>query len=123
MKENKTIEFKKNWQDDYLKVVAAFANSDGGEIYIGVDDQGNPISLRNTKRLLEELPNKILGKLGIIASVDTTELNGKITNKEYQEINNCFRNTASNDLNILVSKDILKPTGKRGKGSYYVIAH
>ena len=47
---------------------------------------------------------------------------GKITNKEYQEINNCSRNTASNDLRRLVESDILKESGVKGAGSYYNIA-
>jgi ATP-dependent DNA helicase RecG len=46
----------------------------------------------------------------------------KITNKEYHEINNCSRNTATNDLRILVEKDVLKESGKKGAGAYYVIA-
>ncbi len=47
---------------------------------------------------------------------------GKITNKEYQEINICSRNTATNDLRILVEKEVLKESGKKGAGAYYVIA-
>jgi ATP-dependent DNA helicase RecG len=47
---------------------------------------------------------------------------GKITNKEYQEINRCSRNTASNDFKELTQKGILKESGKKGAGSYYVIA-
>jgi hypothetical protein len=43
--------------------------------------------------------------------------------KGYQETNKYFRNTATNDLTNLVEKGILKPSGKKGKGSYYVIAH
>jgi ATP-dependent DNA helicase RecG len=46
----------------------------------------------------------------------------KITNKEYQEINICSRNTATNDLRILVEKEVLKESGKKGAGAYYVIA-
>jgi len=46
----------------------------------------------------------------------------KITNKEYQKLNNCSRNTATNDLRILIEKNILKESGKKGAGSYYVIA-
>ena len=48
---------------------------------------------------------------------------GKITNKEYQDINSCFRNTASNDLANLVEKEILKASKKKGKGSYYALSH
>jgi ATP-dependent DNA helicase RecG len=47
---------------------------------------------------------------------------GKITNKEYQKINNCSRNTASNDLRRLVENHILKESGVKGAGSYYDIA-
>lgn len=47
---------------------------------------------------------------------------GRITNREYKEINQCSRNTASNDLKDLTKKRILNESGKRGAGSYYVIA-
>ncbi len=45
--------------------------------------------------------------------------NEKITNSEYQELNNCSRNTASNDLTELVKQDFLKPSGQKGAGAYY----
>jgi ATP-dependent DNA helicase RecG len=44
---------------------------------------------------------------------------GKISNKEYQTLNNCSRNTASNDLSELLDKSILISSGKRGAGSFY----
>jgi len=47
---------------------------------------------------------------------------GKITNKEYQKLNQCSRNTATNDLKGLTRKGIIKESGKKGVGSYYVIA-
>lgn len=47
---------------------------------------------------------------------------GKITNRDYQEINNCHRNTATRDLLELVAKKILKESGKKGAGAYYEIA-
>jgi ATP-dependent DNA helicase RecG len=46
---------------------------------------------------------------------------GKITNSEYQKLNDCSRNTASNDLTELVEKDILKTSGQRGAGAFYTI--
>jgi ATP-dependent DNA helicase RecG len=45
--------------------------------------------------------------------------NGKITNSEYQKINDCSRNTASNDLSELVEKELLKPSGQKGAGAFY----
>ena len=38
--ENKTTEFKREYVDDIKKTIVAFANSDGGTLYIGVNDDG-----------------------------------------------------------------------------------
>jgi ATP-dependent DNA helicase RecG len=46
---------------------------------------------------------------------------GKITNSEYQALNDCSRNTASNDLTELVDKDLLKPSGQKGAGAFYTL--
>ncbi|MBI5666350.1 MAG: DUF4062 domain-containing protein [Nitrospirae bacterium] len=69
----------------------------------------------------------VLEKIGLnerqLKAVKHVKERGKITNKEYQALNECFRNTATNDLANLVQKGILIPSNKKGKGSYYVIAH
>lgn len=69
-KESQYIEFKLNWRDQYLKIIAAFANDKGGALIIGVDDRGDLVGINNAKRLLEDLPNKIRNKLGIIPSLE-----------------------------------------------------
>ena len=69
-KESQTVEYKQNWYNEYLKVVSAFANSGGGVLYIGLDDQGKSIGLKNVKKMLEDIPNTIRNKLGIIPSVE-----------------------------------------------------
>ena len=48
-----------------------------------------------------------------------TKENGKITNSEYQKINDCSRNTASNDLSELVDKELIMPSGQKGAGAFY----
>ena len=48
-----------------------------------------------------------------VKAVLFAKVNGKITNSEYQTLNNCSRNTASNHLAELVEKDLLKPSGQR----------
>jgi ATP-dependent DNA helicase RecG len=47
--------------------------------------------------------------------------NGKITNSEYQKINDCSRNTASNDLAELVEKVILTSSGQIGAAAFYTL--
>ncbi|MEA1939914.1 MAG: ATP-binding protein [Candidatus Caldatribacteriota bacterium] len=75
--ETQNIEYKPSWRDEYLKVVVAFANKDGGELIIGVDDNGNPIGVKKSKKLLEDIPNKIRNKLGIIPSVRIEKVGDK----------------------------------------------
>ena len=43
--ESERIEYKSQMIDDIYKEVIAFANTEGGVIYIGVDDQGNPTGI------------------------------------------------------------------------------
>ena len=69
-KESQTVEYKQTWRNDCLKAVSAFANSDGGVLIIGLDDRGKPSGLKNINRLLEDIPNTIRNKLGIIPSVE-----------------------------------------------------
>ena len=75
MIENQDIEFKSNWKDEYLKWVCGMANSNGGIIYIGVDDKGKVIGLQNAIKLVQEIPNKIKDTMGIIPEVKIEEEN------------------------------------------------
>lgn len=77
MKEGHTIEFKESWRDEYLKTLCAFANTDGGVLYLGISDKGDPVGLKNIKYLLESLPNKIRNNLNIIPSVKVERIKGK----------------------------------------------
>jgi len=46
---------------------------------------------------------------------------GRITNKEYQSINNCSKATASRELADLAEKGLLQQHGTTGKGTYYIL--
>ena len=70
MQENQNIEYKSVWKDEYLKWICGFANAQGGTLYIGKDDNGNVVGIKNAGKLLEELPNKITTILGIVAPVN-----------------------------------------------------
>jgi ATP-dependent DNA helicase RecG len=69
MKESQTIEWKETWRDEYLRWICGFANAAGGVLVIGRDDDGNPTGVKDSKKLLEDLPNKIRDVLGIVADV------------------------------------------------------
>ena len=63
-------EWKENWRDEYLRWVSGFANAEGGTLVIGKNDDGLVVGLKDAKKLLEELPNKIRDLLGIVVSVN-----------------------------------------------------
>ena len=48
-----------------------------------------------------------------------TKENGKITNSEYQELNDTSNRTASRDLTELVERGVLKSSGSKGAGAFY----
>ena len=81
-KETQLIEFKTDWRNEHLKIISAFANGDGGELVIGLDDKGKPVGLKNSAKLLEDIPNRIRNKLGIIPSIKIE----KDKNKEIMRI-------------------------------------
>lgn len=69
--ECQNVEYKENWRDEYLKWVCGFANAFGGYIYIGVVDGSHEIiGVDGSKRLMEDIPNKIVTNLGIVADVN-----------------------------------------------------
>ncbi|MGB8321179.1 MAG: RNA-binding domain-containing protein, partial [Ignavibacteriaceae bacterium] len=70
MPEQHNIEYKRNWHEDHLKTICAFANSQGGKLYIGKDDKGIAAGIPEYKKLMDDLPNKIRNHLGITAEVN-----------------------------------------------------
>lgn len=83
MAEKQDIEYKESWRDDYLKWLCGYANASGGKLFIGKNDDGKKVGLKDSKKLMEDIPNKIQNTLGIIADVNLFEnIDG-----EYIEIN------------------------------------
>lgn len=70
MSESQNIEYKESWRDEYLKWIRGFANAQGGRIYIGIDDNQQVVGVADTKRLMEDIPNKIVNYLDIVADVN-----------------------------------------------------
>ena len=74
--ETHNIEYKQQWSNDCLKVISAMANANGGRLFVGLDDQGNPVELNNTKKLLEDIPNTIRNRLNILSTVELDKRTG-----------------------------------------------
>ena len=59
LREDERTEFKSRLTDDVYKEVVAFANTNGGVIYIGVDDQGNSVGIDDVDGTYTRLTNGI----------------------------------------------------------------
>ena len=57
--ESERIEYKSQMIEDLYREVIAFANSDGGVIYIGIDDQGNLTGIDNVDETYTRITNGI----------------------------------------------------------------
>lgn len=57
--ETENIEFKLQFTDELYKEVIAFANTDGGVIYIGIDNDGNAVGIDNVDENYTRITNGI----------------------------------------------------------------
>lgn len=80
--ESQHTEWKESWRDEYIKWICGFANAQGGTLYIGKDDRGQVVGLENSRRLLDDIPNKVRDLLGILVDVNVRTEGGL----EYLEI-------------------------------------
>lgn len=80
--ECQNVEYKETWHDEYLKWICGFANAQGGFLYIGINDNHEIIGINNSRKLMEDIPNKIVSQLGINCDVNLHQKN----NREYIEI-------------------------------------
>jgi len=89
MIENQNTEFKKIWKDDYLKSICAFANAQGGTLWVGLNDiseitgkmpnefgksseenvrrirkTSNELGIRWSERLAEKVGSRLVEKVG-----------------------------------------------------------
>lgn len=81
MVEDKKTEFKREYVEDVKKTLVAFANTDGGNIYIGIDDNGNAVELNNIDETMLQITNiirdAIKPDLTTFCNIGTETHNGK----------------------------------------------
>ena len=59
LSENKTTEFKREYVEDIKNTVAAFANTDGGKVFIGVNDDGSVYGVPDADAVMLRVTNAI----------------------------------------------------------------
>ena len=74
--ESQNIEYKESWKDEYLKWICGFANAHGGRVVIGLNDDREVVGIKHCQQLMEDIPNKIVMTLGIVADVNLRHHDG-----------------------------------------------
>lgn len=79
MPENLHTEYKSSFGDSVIETLVAFANSKGGQVFVGVDDDGKPVknfSIREetVQQWINEIKNKT--QPSIIPDAETVETDG-----------------------------------------------
>lgn len=97
--ESESVELKATLVDDICKEIIAFANTNGGTLYIGVADNGNVIGVRNADDVCLQINNKIRDSI----KPDLTMFVG------YEK-------------QTIESKDIIAVTVQKGTGRPYYLA-
>ena len=59
MIENKITEFKREYTDEIKYAVIAFANTDGGKIYIGLNDDGTVLGVADVDGTMLRVTNMV----------------------------------------------------------------
>ncbi|WP_312815957.1 RNA-binding domain-containing protein [Sedimentibacter sp.] len=79
--EGLTVELKKQITDDIQKTVIAFTNTDGGTVYIGIDDNGDITGVQNIDgemlRVSNMIRDAIKPDVTLFTSYEVEELEGK----------------------------------------------
>jgi ATP-dependent DNA helicase RecG len=77
LQEGETIELKREWTDRALEDLAAFANTRGGTLYVGVEDNGRVVGTDVSDAVVQRLANFITSRLGITPSIRVEHIQGK----------------------------------------------
>lgn len=116
LKESETVEFKESFNDSALKTLAAFANTKGGSLYVGVKDDATLLSEGITDKVQQDVVSKTMQILGITPQVrlhkhegnDFLEVKVKqqrppvsVRGKYYHRVGNTTREVTGDDLKQL----------------------
>ncbi len=58
-KESNVIEYKREYSDDIKKTIIAFANTLGGTLYVGIDDDLKIVGVSNVDSVMLKITNSI----------------------------------------------------------------
>ena len=95
--EDEMTEFRRSFSKETLRTLCAFANTKGGEVWLGIADDGTVVGVELGRESLRDWAGQIRQELGIHAHLETEEIDGKPV------------------VRIAVSESLTKPVRYRGR--------
>lgn len=99
MSENETLEYKRSFNTDVIETAVAFANTSGGEIWLGVDNQGEPLGTNFSSEALRDVVNRIAN-----ATEPSLTAHAELRNHHSKQI-----------LVLQIPENPIKPVSTRGR--------
>lgn len=106
-KESSIVELKRELVPDIKKEAVAFANTDGGTIYVGIDDNGEIVGVENSDRIMLQILNMLRDSIRPDITMFTSCNVINVDNKDVIEVN---IQRGTNTPYYIVDKG-LKPAG------------
>ncbi len=109
------------WGRGTIKIINECKKAGLPEPIIEYSSGGISVTLYNDQRAkVVEFNRKNINERQLKA-IEYVKVNDKITNKDYQNLNNISREMATIDLRKLVQMDIFISSGSKGAGAFYVL--
>ena len=74
--EGEVLKFKRQWTDRALEDLAAFANTKGGTLLVGIREDGEIVGSAADDREIQRIANLIASRLGITPTIRVAEMEG-----------------------------------------------
>lgn len=110
-----------SWGRGTLKIIHACKAAELPEPEITELDGGILVTIYLDRFTKDELINLGANERQVKA-VEFVKVHGRIANREYQELNDCSKNTASSDLNDLMRRGILILGNAKGSATFYKLS-
>lgn len=75
--ESQNIEYKEKFNDGVFKTLSAFANTNGGTVYVGIADNKEAVGVDCNSEEIQKITEQIVHKLGVHPSIECLGVNGK----------------------------------------------
>jgi ATP-dependent DNA helicase RecG len=75
--ETEILEFKESPNKAFCKTISAFANTKGGTILLGVNNEGGIVGVESSTKFLEDLTNRLVNKLSLYPEIETIDIESR----------------------------------------------